>query len=164
MNLKIERKIMFWLSAIVKVLVVILIIYKLIPFVFEKEGNDSRKVETNALFNKKNKSGSDKNSFVKDFVKDSISTFSETTKEVNKAIEINETLRYKGRILQRAYFTIEKCNSCKSTLTGKDGKTIAYIPKMMFNSYKEYDFFVFAMDTLVYHKSMRFSDLQFNKY
>ncbi len=84
--------------------------------------------------------------------------------EENTVVEIQQPLRYKGKPLDSAYFAVAKCTSCTSSLSGKDGLAKARIPKTLLEDDKEYDFYVYSADTLVYQKSMRFSDLQFNTY
>jgi len=79
-------------------------------------------------------------------------------------IRIQELLQYKGKNIEDAYFKVNNCDDCTSSTTGKDGIARVAIPKKIIESDKEYDFYVYRGDTLLYHKSMRFSDLQFNTY
>ncbi|MEW4923364.1 hypothetical protein [Algibacter sp. 2305UL17-15] len=165
MNLKIERKIKFWLSAVVKVLIIVLIVYKLIPFVKGKRtNNDSDKTTSDTLVNNKNELNSDENNFNKTLKIDSINTIPKTKKATHKSFKISEVLKYKGRILKNAYFIIGNCNNCSSTITGIDGIANLDVPLEFKENDIVRDFYIYAADTLIYHKAMRLSNLQFNKY
>ncbi len=79
-------------------------------------------------------------------------------------IELEETIMFKGKVLKNAYFSIRKCKSCQSTVSGIDGKATVSVPKYIFESDKEFDFDVYVEDTLLYHRSMKFSNISLNKY
>ena len=163
MKIEFERKIKFWLSIIVKILIIILIVYKLITFVKgEKNNKDTNKIKLDTLIKKRTEL--DSNKFNKPLKIDSIHSFSKTKKEIVKKFKIREILRYKGRILKNAYFKIGNCNTCTSTITGIDGIANLDVPLKIIKNDIVRDFYIYTADTLVYHKAMRISNLQFNKY
>ncbi len=164
MNLKVERKIRFWLSVIVKALIITLVIYKLTPFMFQNNDSDLPKEKTNTLVNKKTEPNSEENSLKKKIIKDSIIVNPKIIRDTNKYVKINEILRYKGKILKDAYFKIGDCNNCFSTITEADGIAKFNAPIEYVEDDNVLDFYVYTSDTLIYHKAMRFSNLQFNKY
>ncbi|PCJ91962.1 MAG: hypothetical protein COA50_16060 [Flavobacteriaceae bacterium] len=162
MNLKTERRIKFWISTIAKLLIIALIIFKLIPFLVDEKSNDE--VNPNSI-----QKPIQKDTFevhIKKAEKKEIvaKTKGIDSKEIHAPIRIKQILQYKGKILQKAYFNIAECNSCTSSKTGSDGVTYADIPFSLLNDDREFDFFVYRADTLLYHRSMRFSNLEFNKY
>lgn len=162
MSLESERKIKFWLSTIVKILVVILIIYKLIPLVLKN--NNAIKTEDDNMKISEIKPTIKENSFKSNLGEDSIMNFIETKKVTKKYFQINELIQYKGKILENAYFTIGNCNNCISSITGVDGMAKLNVPYQYFEDDNVLDFYIFTSDTLVYHKAMRLTNVQFNKY
>lgn len=82
-------------------------------------------------------------------------------KNTSLKVEIKKTIKYQGRILQNAYFEV---NGYRSSLTGLDGIATIEVPNHITKDGKEYDFNVFVSDTLLYSRSMRFSQLEFNSY
>jgi len=70
-------------------------------------------------------------------------------------------IKYKGKPISDAYFRIESYESSKSDNTGVIRCTL---PLSILNSQKEFDFYVYEHDTLLYKKSMRFRNLDFNHF
>ncbi len=79
-------------------------------------------------------------------------------------IEIEETILFKGKTIPNAYFVVRNCIQCKSTKSGFDGRVTISVPVDFIEGDEEYDFDVFVEDSLLYSRSMRFSNLNFNKY
>ncbi|NAS14333.1 hypothetical protein [Poritiphilus flavus] len=178
MNIRTERKIRFWLSTLAKVLIIALVIFKLIPYLTKnfgatnpeellKASQDTLSTPTpiegqheKAVMPEEKPADEQPDTQPDNFVKEK----ADITSATPAANEIVEILQFKGKPLAGAYFTIKQCNECTSTVSGPDGKTRALIPQSLLDSNREYDFYVFVADTLLYHRSMRFSNLQFNTY
>lgn len=78
--------------------------------------------------------------------------------------KIEKTILYRGKAVKDAYFSIRNCDDCISTKSGIDGKVAISVPMEFIESDKEYEFDVFVGDSLLYSRSMRFSNLNLNKY
>ncbi len=81
-----------------------------------------------------------------------------------KKNKIETTILYKGKPVKNAYFSIRDCSTCKSTKSGINGIVTISVPEELIRSDNEHDFDVFAGDSLLYSRSMRFSNLNLNKY
>ena len=146
-----------------KVLLVIFLLFKLVSFLSKKE---VQKIEIPPNENNwdtvttKTKIQEDSSPIEHVVPKNN----TKTKPDKNSFIHLQETIRYKGKPVPNAYFTISGCSECKSTLSGKDGSTKIKIPAEAYNDGRTHDFYVYASDTLLYHKAMRFINFQLNKY
>ena len=151
-----KRNIKKKLSLLARVLIVIVAIIKIVHY-FQDEEEKTSKTDNPVVHEPISEN--------KELKEDSIIPAPKQQQTPPKAatVKIEEVILYKGKLVNDAYFTVTKCNSCKSSITKSNGIAIAHIPKEIYNSNREYDFYVFKENILLYHKSMRFTDLQFNK-
>jgi len=77
---------------------------------------------------------------------------------------LNEIIKYKGIPIEKAYFIVEDCNDCNSSISNKKGEVKANIPLDTYKSRNKFNFLVYSNDTFLYAKKMRFTSLDFNKY
>ena len=76
---------------------------------------------------------------------------------------INDTIikviRFNGKPIKNAHFTISECDQCQSTISDYDGKVKIIVPTKITQSDIEYDFSVFKNSKPLYKRSMKFSNL-----
>ena len=141
------------LSIFVKVLLAVLIIYKLIPFIFgDKESEPTNETTTLAT------------DTVQAIQKDTVNLQPKPIKAVSLFEEVETVILYHGKPVEGAYFKIFNCPDCVSSISKKDGLARIKIPKKIYTQSIEYDFYVYKNDTLLYKRSMNFANLQLNKY
>jgi len=164
-----ERKIKFWLSTIAKSIVVVWILIKIVSYFSSEKADKDINTEKSAV---KENIQTPVDSLVKEqspveLDKKLEKTTLDTDKEKAKKLtftNLEHVLRYKGKVLEDAYFEISDCQKCISTRTTKNGIARITIPTKLIRADRFHDFYVYASDTLVYHRAMRFSNLDFNKY
>jgi len=81
-----------------------------------------------------------------------------------KTISLTKLLKYQGTPLLNAYFKIAGCETCVSSITKKDGLAKIQVPITLYKDGLTHEFFIYRSDSLLYQKSMRFVNLQFDKY
>lgn len=82
---------------------------------------------------------------------------------VNSKI-LNEIIKYKGMPIENAYFIVENCKSCNSSISNERGEVSAKIPLQVYDSKIRYNFQVYSQDSLLYYKKMRFTSIDLNRY
>ncbi len=76
-----------------------------------------------------------------------------------RLIENQVILKYEGQPISNSYFVVDKY---KSSVSEKSGIVTYQLPEELVKTNREHDFSVFRSDTLLYQKSMRFRNLDFN--
>ncbi len=165
-----ERRIKFWISTIAKLVLVVWVLIKIVSYFSKEQTNDTSTTEKPAP-----KSQVDSPAEVKIEKEPAMvepkerlkMAETEAHREIvaeNPVASLEKVLKYRGKILHGAYFKIADCKGCTSTVTTKDGVARVTVPSQLIKDDKFHDFYVYAADTLVYHRAMRFSNLEFNTY
>lgn len=98
-------------------------------------------------------------------VKNEVTASHDQPKNPNTNTKIlNEVIKYKGIPIENAYFVIENCKSCNSSVSNNKGEVQAEIPFSFYKRNNWLNFLIYSDDTMLYAKKMRFTNLDFNKY
>jgi len=85
-------------------------------------------------------------------------------KKTSNSKILNPIIRYKGKPIEKAYFMVEGCKGCKSSISNKSGEVKAEIPISLYESTNVFNFLIYSKDSLLYSKKMGFENLELNRY
>lgn len=164
MKLKTEKAIKFWISTAFKLCAILFLLVRGYDYFFSE---DEEKIDPSTTKNTITiPTSTDLNS-----PKDSMTTLSTQTtdpKKVSKkptaAVQLSETIRFRGNPLPNARVIIEDCTECRISRTTDLGLLTISVPRKVYDQNYLHNFYVYSNDSLLFERAMRFTDLQFNIY